>query len=76
MTLHFFGLKVTKQHLKSIVASTTALRCYDPHLPVTLQVDASDNAVGGVLLQDRRPLFFTSHILTNTERNYAQIEKE
>ena len=37
MTLHFFGLKVTKQHLKSIVASTTALRYYDPHLPVTLQ---------------------------------------
>ena len=37
MTLHFFGLKVTKQHLKSIVTSTTALRYYDPHLPVTLQ---------------------------------------
>ena len=37
MTLHFFGLKVTKQHLKSIVTSTTALCYYDPHLPVTLQ---------------------------------------
>ena len=76
MTLHFFGLKVAKQHLKSIVASSTALRYYDPHLPVTLQVDASDYAIGGVLLQDRRPVSSTLHILTNTETNYGQIERE
>ena len=37
MTLHFFGLKVAKQHLKSIVTSTTALCYYDPHLPLTLR---------------------------------------
>ena len=32
-------------------------------------------AIGGVLLQDRRPVCFTSYILTNTERNDAQIEE-
>ena len=61
---------------KRLVASTTGLRYYDPHLPVTLQVDASDNAVGGVLLQEGHPVHFTSHTLTNTERNYAQVEKQ
>ena len=60
---------------KSLVASTTGSLYYNPHFPVTLQVDASDNAIGGVLLQEGHPVRFTSHTLTNTERNYAQIEK-
>ena len=61
---------------KRPIALTTALRYYDPHLPVTLQVDASDYAIGGVLLQEGRPVCFTSHTLSNTERNCAQIQKE
>ena len=60
---------------KSLVASTTGPLYYNPHPPVTLQVDASDNAIGGVSLQEGHPVRFTSHTLTNTERNYAQIEK-
>ena len=43
---------------------------------MTLQVDASDSAIGGVLLQDGHPVCFTSHTLSATEKNYAQIEKE
>ena len=31
---------------KRLIASTTALRYYDPHFPVTLQVDASNYAIG------------------------------
>lgn len=58
---------------KSLIASITALRYYDPHPPVTLQVGASDYAVGGVLLRERHPVCFSSH---PTERNYAQTEKE
>ena len=57
---------------KSLVASTNGLRYYDPHLPVTLQVDASDNAIVGVLLQEGHPVRLTSHSLTNIE---SQIEK-
>ena len=37
---------------KNLIASATALRCYDPTLPVTLQVDASEDAIGRVLLQN------------------------
>lgn len=54
----------------------TALRYYDPTLPVTLQVDASEVASGGVLLQNDQPVCFTLHRLNNTKKNYAQIEKE
>ena len=61
---------------KRLIASTTSLRYYDPHFPVTLQVDASNYAIGRVLLQEGHPVCFTSHTLSNTERNYAQIEKE
>ena len=57
---------------KNLIASATALRYYDSTLPVTLQVGASEDAIGGVLLQN----CFTSHRLNNAEKNYAQIEKE
>ena len=53
-----------------------ALCYYDPSLPVTLQVDASEDAIGEVLLQQDQPVCFTSHTLSNTEKQYAQIEKE
>ena len=55
------------------MASITALPYYDPHPPVTLQVGAYDYAIGGVLLQERHPVCFSSH---TTERNYAQTEEE
>ncbi|CAB4040283.1 Hypothetical predicted protein [Paramuricea clavata] len=61
---------------KDFIASSTILQYYDVTLPVTLQVDASDEAIGGVLLQNGKPVCFTSHTLDSTERNYAQIEKE
>ena len=56
---------------KNLIASATALRYYDSTLPVT-----SEDAIGGVLLQNDQPVCFTSHRLNNTEKNYAQIEKE
>ena len=61
---------------KRVIASTTPLHYYDPHFPVTLQEDASDYVIGGVLLQEGHPVCFTLHTLSNTERNCAQIEKE
>ena len=61
---------------KEIISKATALRYYDPSLPVTLQVDALEDAIGGVLLQQDQPVCFTSHTLNNTEKQYAQIEKE
>lgn len=35
-----------------------------------------NDAIVGVLLKNDQPVCFTSHRLNNTEKNYAQIEKE
>ena len=61
---------------KDLIASSTCLRYYDVTLPVTLQVDASEEAISGVLLQEGNLVCFTSHTLNSTEKNYAQIEKK
>ena len=61
---------------KELISRATALRYYDPSLPVTLQVDASEDAIGGVLLQQDQPVCFTSHTLSNTEEQADTTPKE
>lgn len=41
-----------------------------------LSTDASDYAIGAVLMQDGKPLTFLSRTLNKTEANYATNEKE
>ena len=53
---------------KRLIASTTALRYYDPHFPVTLQVDASNDAIGRVLLQKGHPQQHRKKLCSNRER--------
>ena len=48
------------------------LSYFDPNT----DVDASQNGLGCVLLQNYKPVCFASKSLTNAERNYAQITKE
>lgn len=48
----------------------------DINKPIVLQCDSSQNALGCCLLQDSKPVAFASGLLTSTESNYAQIEKE
>ena len=43
---------------------------------MTIQVDASQVGLGTVLLQNNKPVAFTSKALTNTECYYAKIERE
>ena len=50
---YFYGQILTKNRSKSakdLIASGTVLRYYDAALPVTLQVDTLDDAIGGTLL--------------------------
>jgi len=62
--------------LRSMLSSAPVLQYYDIKKPVTLQCDASHNGLGCVLLQDGKPVEYTSRAMTETEKQYAQIEKE
>ncbi|XP_064081464.1 uncharacterized protein LOC135198030 [Macrobrachium nipponense] len=53
-----------------------SLQYYDPNLDLVIQCDASQNGLGSVLLQCGKPIAFASRALSETEKRYAQIEKE
>ena len=52
------------------------LRYYSLKEDVTIQCDASQRGLGAALLQGGQPVAYASLALTDTEVNYAQIEKE
>lgn len=62
--------------LKAIITNTPVLKYYSPEEELTVQCDASDTGLGAALVQMGKPVAFASRALTQTERGYAQIEKE
>ena len=64
------------QWVKQAIISNTTFRYFDPSLPVTIQVDASQVGLGTALLQDNKPIAFASKALTNAECRYANMERE
>ena len=52
------------------------LKYYDVQEPVVVQCDASEHGLLVALLQNGQPVAFASRCLSQTERQYAQIEKE
>lgn len=52
------------------------LAYYNPSKELRLQVDASKYGLGATLLQEGKPIGYASRSLTDSEVNYAQIEKE
>ena len=66
----------TFQHVKDAVISDTTLQYFDTSLPMTIQVDASQVGLGVALLQNNKPIVFTSKALTETGCHYANIERE
>ena len=64
------------EQVKEAVISDTTLRYFDPSLPMTIQVDASQVGLGAALLQNGKPVAFASKALTKTECQYANIERE
>ena len=62
---------------KTLIATTPVLQYYDINKPVTLQVDASEEGLGGALLQPNTDgVAYTSNSLNSTKQRYSQIEKE
>ena len=62
--------------MKQLITREPVLRYFDNTREVKLQCDASDSGLGAVIMQEGQPVAFSSRALTNTEKNYAQIEKE
>ena len=58
------------------MASAPVLKYYGVKADVTISVDASSTGLGAVLLQNNQPVAFASKALTETQKKYAQIEKE
>ncbi|RVW82471.1 Transposon Tf2-8 polyprotein [Vitis vinifera] len=64
------------ESLKEAISTELVLQLPDLDLPFEVQTDASDRALGGVLVQERHPVAFESRKLNNAEQRYSTHEKE
>lgn len=62
--------------LKEALTTAPVLATFDSSKSIVIQADASQYGLGCCLLQNGRPVALDSRILTETEKNYAQVEKE
>ena len=62
--------------IKHLIAEDCKLAYFDVNKDLHLQVDSSKDGVGCFLHQDGRPVEYASKTLTETQKRWAQIEKE
>ena len=62
--------------VKNEIITAPMLAYYDPKKITVLQTDASINGLGACLLQDGKPVYFTSKALTEPQQGYIAIELE
>jgi len=64
------------EELKATMTRGPVLGLVDVTKPFEVETDASDYALGGVLLQDGHPIAYESRKLNSAERRYTVSEKE
>ncbi len=68
------------KNVKEELSKPTVLAKYDAQAPLKVSADSSSFGIGAVLLQRSeetwKPVVYASRALSETERRYAQIEKE
>ena len=62
--------------VKEMIISAPVLAYYDVTKPVVIQCDMSKSGLGKALLQEGCPVAFSTRVMSQTEQNYAQMEKE
>ena len=66
--------KVVFQHTKEEISKNITLPYFNPKTSTILQTDASKRGLGAVLLQNSNPVMFASRALTESKRNYQNLE--
>ena len=67
---------VTFSRTKKEISKNIALPYFNPNSSSTLQTDTSKKGLGAVLLQNSKSVMFASRLLTGSERNYQNLERE
>ena len=62
--------------IKKEITSAPVLAYFDKSKTSIIQSDASKKGLGAVILQDGRPVVYSSRSLTETEQRYSNIERE
>ena len=62
--------------VKELITNAPVLTFYHPSKELVLENDASEYGLGSALFQSGKPVAYASRTLTDTEKRYAQIEKE
>ena len=62
------------QMIKKEIAAAPILAYYNPKKPTVLQTDASCRGLGACLLQDQKPVYFSSRAVSETQKGYVTIE--
>ena len=62
--------------IKQVIMTLPVLTYFDKTKKHTIQCDASKEGLGGVLLQESKPVMYMSRALTETEQRYSNIERE
>lgn len=62
--------------VKNILKSNIILANFDLKKKIEIQTDASQSGLGSCLMQEGKPIYYASRALTDSERNFNQIEKE
>ena len=60
--------------IKKEVTAAPILAYYNPNKSTVLQMDASSKGLGACLLQNEKPIYFTSKALTEIQKGYVAIE--
>lgn len=62
--------------IKQQIVNAPILVPFDTSKEIQIQCDASKDGLGCCILQDKKPIAFASRSLSDSERNFSQIEKE